>query len=109
MRYASIVSVYSLVQLSFFCLLPVFSEKPPTPPPPPPVVYFRDTDDTLRNIVKRLRDRKGELKLKSIDPYATSPEITPPVSKYEPTCRQETNKVKGLFNSSSLVFVQRLF
>ncbi|XP_059182722.1 cyclic nucleotide-gated cation channel beta-3 [Centropristis striata] len=50
------------------------------PPPPPPVVYFRDTDDTLRNVIKTLREQKQNEKEKATDPYATSPEITPPVT-----------------------------
>uniref|UniRef100_A0A3B5BJ33 Cyclic nucleotide-gated cation channel beta-3-like n=1 Tax=Stegastes partitus TaxID=144197 RepID=A0A3B5BJ33_9TELE len=50
------------------------------PPPPPPVVYFRYTDDTLRGLVKKLKERSAELAEKAIDPYATSPEITPPVT-----------------------------
>uniref|UniRef100_A0A3P9H085 Cyclic nucleotide gated channel subunit beta 3, tandem duplicate 1 n=1 Tax=Oryzias latipes TaxID=8090 RepID=A0A3P9H085_ORYLA len=49
-------------------------------PPPPPVVYFRYTDDVLRGVIKALRERKEILKEKVIDPYATSPEITPPVT-----------------------------
>uniref|UniRef100_A0AAQ6IGP8 Cyclic nucleotide-binding domain-containing protein n=1 Tax=Anabas testudineus TaxID=64144 RepID=A0AAQ6IGP8_ANATE len=48
----------------------------------PPVVYSRYTDDTLRGMIKRLRERTEMLKEKTIDPYATSPEISPPVSKY---------------------------
>uniref|UniRef100_A0A4W6C686 Cyclic nucleotide gated channel subunit beta 3, tandem duplicate 1 n=1 Tax=Lates calcarifer TaxID=8187 RepID=A0A4W6C686_LATCA len=52
-------------------------------PPPPPVVYSRFTDDTLRDLIKRLRERTEMLKEKVIDPYATSPEITPPVTKEE--------------------------
>ncbi|XP_055363998.1 cyclic nucleotide-gated cation channel beta-3 isoform X4 [Betta splendens] len=48
--------------------------------PPPPVVYFRYTDDTLRGLIKRLRERTETLKEKAIDPYATSPEISPPVT-----------------------------
>uniref|UniRef100_A0A3B4X1S1 Cyclic nucleotide-gated cation channel beta-3-like n=2 Tax=Seriola TaxID=8160 RepID=A0A3B4X1S1_SERLL len=48
--------------------------------PPPPVVYNRFTDDTLRTLVKRLKERTDMLKEKVIDPYATSPEITPPVT-----------------------------
>uniref|UniRef100_A0AAQ6IUX2 Cyclic nucleotide-binding domain-containing protein n=1 Tax=Anabas testudineus TaxID=64144 RepID=A0AAQ6IUX2_ANATE len=59
----------------------VFSEEAP-PPSPPPVVYSRYTDDTLRGMIKRLRERTEMLKEKTIDPYATSPEISPPVSKY---------------------------
>ncbi|XP_062235992.1 cyclic nucleotide-gated cation channel beta-3-like [Platichthys flesus] len=50
------------------------------PPPPPPVVYNRFTDDTLRDLIKRLKERTEMLREKAIDPYATSPEITPPVT-----------------------------
>uniref|UniRef100_A0A3Q2Y7D4 Cyclic nucleotide-gated cation channel beta-3-like n=1 Tax=Hippocampus comes TaxID=109280 RepID=A0A3Q2Y7D4_HIPCM len=46
----------------------------------PPVVYFRDTDETLRWLVKTLRERTTTLKEKVADPYASSPEITPPVT-----------------------------
>ncbi|XP_073344148.1 cyclic nucleotide-gated channel beta-3-like [Pagrus major] len=49
-------------------------------PPPPPVVYFRYTDDTLRKLVQRLRERTEELREKAIDPHASSPEISPPVT-----------------------------
>jgi len=61
-------------------LLPVCSEE--APPPPPPVVYYREIDDILRSIINKLREQTAILKEKSIDPYATSPEITPPVSEY---------------------------
>ncbi|KAM8880833.1 cyclic nucleotide-gated channel beta-3-like [Synchiropus picturatus] len=50
------------------------------PPPPPPVVYSRYADDTLRELVKRLKDRTEIMKEKVTDPYATSPEISPPVT-----------------------------
>ncbi|KAJ0059865.1 hypothetical protein NL108_014127 [Boleophthalmus pectinirostris] len=50
------------------------------PPPPPPVVYSRFADDHLRAVAKLLKERTKELKDKVIDPYATSPEITPPVT-----------------------------
>ncbi|XP_068604105.1 cyclic nucleotide-gated channel beta-3-like [Brachionichthys hirsutus] len=48
--------------------------------PPPPVIYSRQTDDTLRALIKTLRDRMELLREKAIDPYATSPEISPPVT-----------------------------
>ncbi|KAL4000807.1 hypothetical protein ACER0C_006106 [Sarotherodon galilaeus] len=48
--------------------------------PPPPVVYSRYTDDTIRYLAKRLKERTEILKEKAIDPYATSPEVTPPVT-----------------------------
>ncbi|KAM9552818.1 cyclic nucleotide-gated channel beta-3 [Salvelinus alpinus] len=50
------------------------------PPPPPPVVYNRYADDTLREVVKRLRDRTNTYKERAIDPYATTPEISPPIT-----------------------------
>ncbi|CAL8311770.1 unnamed protein product [Merluccius merluccius] len=55
-------------------------EAAPLTPPPPPVVYSRFTDDTLRDITKRLRDRTVAYREKLIDPYATSPEISPPIT-----------------------------
>lgn len=76
--------------LPFLLFITVFSEAPP--PPPPPVVYFRYTDDTLRGLIKRLRERTEILKEKAIDPYATSPEITPPVSKYSQRIQKCPNK-----------------
>ncbi|KAL1006717.1 hypothetical protein UPYG_G00075850 [Umbra pygmaea] len=48
--------------------------------PLPPVVYSRYVDDTLREVVKDLRKRTKIYKEKVIDPYATSPEISPPVT-----------------------------
>lgn len=56
-----------------------FSEE--SSPVPPPVVYSRCADDALRNLAKRLKERTEILKEKAADPYATSPEISPPVSK----------------------------
>ncbi|KAM6908073.1 cyclic nucleotide-gated channel beta-3-like [Lycodopsis pacificus] len=55
-------------------------------PPPPPVVYFREIDDTLRSIIKKAKERTQLLREKAIDPYATSPEISPPVT---PILRKE--------------------
>ncbi|XP_044196396.1 cyclic nucleotide-gated cation channel beta-3-like [Thunnus albacares] len=55
-------------------------------PPTPPVVYTRYTDDCLRFVIKKLRERTQTLKEKVSDPYATSPEITPPVT---PILRKE--------------------
>ncbi|XP_051909733.1 cyclic nucleotide-gated cation channel beta-3-like [Hippocampus zosterae] len=46
----------------------------------PPVVYFRHTDETLRWLVKTFRERTATFKEKVADPYASSPEITPPVT-----------------------------
>lgn len=67
-----------IVLLSHLLIFPPFSE----PPPPPPVVYSHVADDTLRNLIGKLKERTKELKEKAIDPYTTSPEISPPVSKY---------------------------
>ncbi|XP_077410421.1 cyclic nucleotide-gated channel beta-3-like [Vanacampus margaritifer] len=49
-------------------------------PPTPPVVYSRYTDETLRWLAKLFRERTEALKEKVTDPYASSPEITPPVT-----------------------------
>ncbi|XP_038160206.1 cyclic nucleotide-gated cation channel beta-3 [Cyprinodon tularosa] len=56
------------------------------PPSSPPVVYSRYADEVLRSVVKSLRERTELLKEKVIDPYATSPDITPPVT---PVLRKE--------------------
>lgn len=69
----------------FFLL---FSEEDSTPSE----VYSRYTDDKLKDLATRLKERTQELKEKAIDPYATSPEITPPVSKYE---HVQTNTRRG--------------
>lgn len=74
-------SSYIIIILLFNFAILLYSEEAP-PPSPPPVVYFRYTDDTIRSLVKKLRERTEMLREKAIDPYATSPEITPPVSKY---------------------------
>lgn len=52
------------------------------PPPPPPIVINRYSDDQLRAIVKRMRERLEIYKEKVVDQYASSPEISPPVSEY---------------------------
>lgn len=56
------------------------SDQATPPSPPPPVVFSRHTDAVLRDIVLRLRERTATYKQKVVDPYATSPEISPPVS-----------------------------
>uniref|UniRef100_A0AAR2KC56 Cyclic nucleotide-binding domain-containing protein n=1 Tax=Pygocentrus nattereri TaxID=42514 RepID=A0AAR2KC56_PYGNA len=56
------------------------------PPPPPPIVINRVSDDQLREIIKRLRDRTKLHKEKVTDPYASSPECSPPVT---PVYRKE--------------------
>lgn len=73
-------SSYASSAPQLFFLLPFSEEAPPASPPP--VVYSRYTDDTIRNLIKQLKERTAMLKEKAIDPYATSPEISPPVSKY---------------------------
>ncbi|KAA0704702.1 Cyclic nucleotide-gated cation channel beta-3 [Triplophysa tibetana] len=49
-------------------------------PTPRPVVTTKHIDDQLIEIVKRLRERTEVLKEKIIDPYASSPESSPPVT-----------------------------
>ncbi|KAM7370091.1 hypothetical protein PAMP_011374 [Pampus punctatissimus] len=50
------------------------------PPPPPPIVINKYSDEQLRAIIKRMRDRLQLYKEKVIDQYASSPEISPPVT-----------------------------
>lgn len=53
------------------------------PCPPPPIVINKHSDEQLRSIVKRMRDRLQLYKEKVVDQYASSPEISPPVSEYK--------------------------
>ncbi|TDG97141.1 hypothetical protein EPR50_G00222700 [Perca flavescens] len=50
------------------------------PPPPPPIVINKYSDEQLRTIVKSMRARLQLYKEKVEDQYATSPEISPPVT-----------------------------
>uniref|UniRef100_A0A671UL73 Cyclic nucleotide gated channel subunit beta 3, tandem duplicate 1 n=1 Tax=Sparus aurata TaxID=8175 RepID=A0A671UL73_SPAAU len=49
-------------------------------------------DDTLRKLVQRLRERTEELKEKAIDPYASSPEVSPPKKAEEERLAEEAKK-----------------
>lgn len=51
-------------------------------PPPPPIVINKYSDEQLRAIVVKMRDRLQLYKDKVVDHYASSPEISPPVSMY---------------------------
>ncbi|XP_054621943.1 cyclic nucleotide-gated cation channel beta-3 isoform X2 [Dunckerocampus dactyliophorus] len=48
--------------------------------PPPPVIVNPYSDEQLRSIVKRMRERLHIYKEKVADQYASSPEISPPVT-----------------------------
>ncbi|XP_077410423.1 cyclic nucleotide-gated channel beta-3-like isoform X2 [Vanacampus margaritifer] len=48
--------------------------------PPPPVIINQYSDEQLRSIAKRMRERLDIYKEKVTDQYASSPEITPPVT-----------------------------
>lgn len=52
-------------------------------PPPPPVIISKYSDEQVRAIVRRMRERHHVYKEKVIDQYASSPEISPPVSEYK--------------------------
>lgn len=52
------------------------------PRTPPPIIINKFSDEQLRAIVKRMRDRQELYKEKAADQYASSPEISPPVSEY---------------------------
>ncbi len=51
------------------------------PPPPPPIVINKYSDEQLRAIVKKMNERLQLYKEKVADPFASSPEISPPVSE----------------------------
>ncbi|XP_051970100.1 cyclic nucleotide-gated cation channel beta-3 [Xyrauchen texanus] len=67
-------------------------------PPPQPIVINQYSDNHLRDIVKRLRDRSELYKEKVIDPYASSPERSPPVTpiyrKQDWIRKQEEERIK---------------
>ncbi|XP_062336261.1 cyclic nucleotide-gated cation channel beta-3-like [Osmerus eperlanus] len=48
--------------------------------PPQPIVINKYSDEQLRDIVKRMRERTDLFKEKVIDQYASSPEHSPPVT-----------------------------
>uniref|UniRef100_A0AAR2JT35 Cyclic nucleotide-binding domain-containing protein n=1 Tax=Pygocentrus nattereri TaxID=42514 RepID=A0AAR2JT35_PYGNA len=80
------ITKYNLTFLKYkankcISLLFLMSSEEGAPPPPPPIVINRVSDDQLREIIKRLRDRTKLHKEKVTDPYASSPECSPPVSK----------------------------
>ncbi|KAM6953119.1 cyclic nucleotide-gated channel beta-3-like [Aplochiton taeniatus] len=49
-------------------------------PPPPPIIINQYSDEHLRNIIKQIRERTEIYREKLIDPHASSPEITPPIT-----------------------------
>lgn len=66
-----------LISLMVFSI----SRQEEAPPPPPPIVINKYSDEHLRAIVTRMRDRLELFKEKVVDQCASSPEITPPVSE----------------------------
>uniref|UniRef100_A0A3P8VT44 Cyclic nucleotide gated channel subunit beta 3, tandem duplicate 2 n=1 Tax=Cynoglossus semilaevis TaxID=244447 RepID=A0A3P8VT44_CYNSE len=62
------------------------------PPPQPPVVINRYSDDQLRSIILRMRERHQLFKDKVLDHYASSPEITPPVKERKRQAEEERIK-----------------
>uniref|UniRef100_A0A8D3CWW8 Cyclic nucleotide-binding domain-containing protein n=1 Tax=Scophthalmus maximus TaxID=52904 RepID=A0A8D3CWW8_SCOMX len=50
---------------------------------PPPIVINKYSDEQLRAIIKQMRERQELYKEKVVDQYASSPEISPPVSEYK--------------------------
>ena len=53
------------------------------PPAPRPTVINRYADQLLRDIVLRMKERTDIYKDKVKDPFASSPEMSPPASKYD--------------------------
>uniref|UniRef100_A0A7N6A176 Cyclic nucleotide-binding domain-containing protein n=1 Tax=Anabas testudineus TaxID=64144 RepID=A0A7N6A176_ANATE len=58
---------------------PIFRQEAATAPPPP-IVINKYSDEKLRAIVRRMRERLQVYKEKVVDQYASSPEISPPVT-----------------------------
>ena len=66
-----------LISLLVFSIL----SQEEAPPPPPPIVINKYSDEQLRAIIKRMRERLELYREKVVDQYASSPEISPPVSE----------------------------
>uniref|UniRef100_A0A3P9K6V6 Cyclic nucleotide-binding domain-containing protein n=1 Tax=Oryzias latipes TaxID=8090 RepID=A0A3P9K6V6_ORYLA len=62
---------------------------PEAPPPLPPIVINRYSDDQLRSIITKIKERRKIYREKVIDQYASSPEITPPVIAEEERIKKE--------------------
>uniref|UniRef100_A0AAQ5YU93 Cyclic nucleotide-binding domain-containing protein n=1 Tax=Amphiprion ocellaris TaxID=80972 RepID=A0AAQ5YU93_AMPOC len=63
------------------CLMELlFFRQEAAPPPPLPIVINRYSDDQLRAIIKLMRERNAIYREKVADQYASSPEISPPVT-----------------------------
>ncbi|XP_035270561.1 cyclic nucleotide-gated cation channel beta-3 [Anguilla anguilla] len=68
----------SLFSFPLLCHLPLSQEVEEVAPPP--VVINHYSDKMLRSIILRLRERTELYREKVIDPYASSPEHSPPVT-----------------------------
>ncbi|XP_061095048.1 cyclic nucleotide-gated cation channel beta-3-like [Conger conger] len=78
---------------------PGAAEGPEAPPAPPrPVVVNRYADEQMRDVIKRMRERTALYKEKVIDPTASSPEPSPPVTPVLRKCdfikKQEEDRIR---------------
>ncbi|KAJ8279952.1 hypothetical protein COCON_G00070180 [Conger conger] len=78
---------------------PGAAEGPEAPPSPPrPVVVNRYADEQMRDVIKRMRERTALYKEKVIDPTASSPEPSPPVTPVLRKCdfikKQEEDRIR---------------
>lgn len=73
------VSLFSLFLFLFF--FASFRQEA-QPPPPCQIVINKYSDAHLLKIVHQMQQRTQIYKEKVIDPYASSPECSPPVSEY---------------------------
>uniref|UniRef100_A0A3B3YIF2 Cyclic nucleotide-binding domain-containing protein n=1 Tax=Poecilia mexicana TaxID=48701 RepID=A0A3B3YIF2_9TELE len=62
--------------------------------PPPPIVINKYSDEQLRNVAQRMKERLKLYKEKVIDQYASSPEITPPKEEQEKKKKEAEQKKK---------------
>lgn len=67
-----------------FVCFSIFSQEA-APSTPPPIIINKYSDEHLRAIIGRMRERMQVYKEKVIDQHASSPEISPPVSEYKHT------------------------
>lgn len=92
-KHVRLISIYVHISISyaemrdkgvsfFFCYFLLFRQEA-QPSLPCPVVINTYSDAQLRKVIQQMRQRTQMFKEKVIDPYASSPERSPPVSEYK--------------------------
>ncbi|XP_026217701.1 cyclic nucleotide-gated cation channel beta-3 [Anabas testudineus] len=86
---------------------PIFRQEAATAPPPP-IVINKYSDEKLRAIVRRMRERLQVYKEKVVDQYASSPEISPPVKEKQKKKEEKKVDIKTRLIDAAWSFVDVL-